>query len=85
MTKDQEEEYQSVLEEQPEIVAENLKTRLNIDISPEAVGQIGLFFLKGTNLYNHVKCIFAGAKNIDIWLLYKRNLTPTLLILHNFP
>ena len=46
MTKDQEEEYQSVLEEQPEIVAENLKNRLNIDISPEAVGQIGLFFLK---------------------------------------
>ena len=63
MTKDQEEEYQSVLEEQPEIVAENLKNRLNIDISPEAVGQIGLFFLKGTNLYNHVKCIFAGVKN----------------------
>ena len=50
MTADQREEYNDILDEQPQVVAEKLKNALNIDVDPQSVGQIGLFFLKGKPL-----------------------------------
>ena len=47
MTADQQQEYNDILAEQPQVVADKLKNALNIDVDPQSVGQIGLFFLKG--------------------------------------
>ena len=50
MTADQQQEYNDILAEQPQVVADKLKNALNIDVDPQSVGQIGLFFLKGKSL-----------------------------------
>ena len=53
MTADQQQEYNDILAEQPQVVADKLKNALNIDVDPQSVGQIGLFFLKGKSLICH--------------------------------